>query len=73
MGAGRARHGHLRRVKPKQRRLRPKKSFNVLTHKTTDNDENNQIEATHSLLLASLRFWEIERDLIEERIAALGR
>jgi hypothetical protein len=74
MGAGRARHGHLKRAKPKQRRLRPKKSFNLLKLKTTtDSDENNQVETAHSLLRASLRFWEIERDLIEERIAALGR
>ena len=69
MGAGRTRHGHL---KSKQRRLRPGKNFNVLTNTTTDDDETNQDEATHSLLLASLRFWEVERDLIEERKAAIG-
>jgi len=73
MEAGRARHGQVKRSKSKQRRLRPNKSFNVLTRKTTDKDETNQVETTHSLLLASLRFWEIERDLIEERIAAIGR
>jgi len=73
MGAGRARHGHVKRAKSKQRRPRPNKGFNVLTHKTADKDETNQVETPHSLLLASLRFWEIERDLIEERIAALGR
>jgi hypothetical protein len=27
-------------------------------------------EEIDSLLLSSLRFWEVERDLIEERIAA---
>jgi len=73
MGAGRATHGHVKRSKSKPRRLRPNKSFNVLTHKTTDKDKTNQVETTHSLLLASLRFWEIERDLIEERMAAMGR
>ncbi len=37
----------------------------------TDDDHANQFEPAHSLLLSSLRFWEVERDLIEERIAAL--
>jgi hypothetical protein len=39
----------------------------------TDDDEVNQVEPTHSLLLASLRFWEVERDLMDERKAAIGR
>jgi len=34
-------------------------------------DATTQFESTHSLLLSSLRYWEVERDLIEERIAAL--
>jgi hypothetical protein len=38
-----------------------------------DEDETTQLEPTHSLLLSSLRFWEGERDLIEERIAALNQ
>jgi hypothetical protein len=38
-----------------------------------DDDETTQLELTHSLLLSSLRYWEVERDLIEERIAALAR
>jgi hypothetical protein len=36
-------------------------------------DESLQIEATHSLLFSSLRYWEVERDLIEERKAAINR
>jgi hypothetical protein len=36
-------------------------------------DETTQLEPTHSLLLSSLRFWEVERDLIEERTAAIRR
>jgi hypothetical protein len=39
---------------------------------TTD-DETKQVEPAHSLLLSSLRYWEVERDLIEERVAGLGR
>ena len=38
-----------------------------------NDDETTQFELTHSLLLSSLRFWEVERDLIEERKAAINR
>jgi hypothetical protein len=38
-----------------------------------DEDETAQLEPTHSLLLSSLRYWEVERDLIEERIATIAR
>jgi hypothetical protein len=36
-------------------------------------DENSQVEPTHSLLFSSLRYWEVERDLIEERTAGIRR
>jgi hypothetical protein len=39
---------------------------------TTDRDDVTQIEPAHSLLLSSLRFWEVERDLIEERMTTIG-
>ena len=38
-----------------------------------DDDATTQFESMHSLLLSSLRYWEVERDLIEERMAASGR
>jgi hypothetical protein len=38
-----------------------------------DDDDIAEFEPTRSLLLSSLRFWEVERDLIEERVAAIGR
>jgi hypothetical protein len=38
-----------------------------------NDDEITEVEPAHSLLLSSLRYWEVERDLIEERVAALGR
>jgi hypothetical protein len=38
-----------------------------------DDHETAQVEPAHSLLLSSLRYWEVERDLIEERIAAMAR
>ena len=73
MKAGRPRHMHLRRSKSKQKRQRPSKNYKVLAREMTDDDEVNQVEPTHSLVLASLRFWEVERDLIEERKAAINR
>jgi hypothetical protein len=38
-----------------------------------DDDDITQFEPAHSLLLSSLRYWEVERDLIEERIASIAR
>jgi len=37
-----------------------------------DDDESAQAEEIDRLLLSSLRYWEVERDLIEERVAARG-
>jgi hypothetical protein len=37
-----------------------------------DGDESGVTEETDRLLLSSLRYWEVERDLIEERLAARG-
>jgi hypothetical protein len=38
-----------------------------------EGDESAEAEAIDKLLLSSLRYWEVERDLIEERMAAKGR
>ena len=38
----------------------------------TDDDNITEFEPTHSLLLSSLKYWEVERDLIEERVAAVN-
>jgi len=35
------------------------------------NEETTDVERTPSLLFSSLRYWEIERDLIDERLAAI--
>ncbi len=68
MGAGRR-----RRIRSKFKHGRAAKRDKTSRRAATDPDNRNHGETTHSLLLASLRFWEIERDLIEERIAAMGR
>jgi hypothetical protein len=39
----------------------------------SDNEESAQVEPTHSLLFSSLRYWEVKRDLIEERTAGIRR
>jgi hypothetical protein len=36
-------------------------------------DESAEAEETDRLLLSSLRYWEVERDLIEERLGARSR
>jgi hypothetical protein len=36
-------------------------------------DESEESEEIDRLLLSSLRYWEVERDLIEERLAAKSR
>jgi hypothetical protein len=38
-----------------------------------DEDESAQAEDIDRLLLSSLKFWEVERDLIEERMATSRR
>jgi hypothetical protein len=36
-----------------------------------DYDESDALEETDRLLLSALRYWEVQHDLIEERIAAI--
>jgi hypothetical protein len=38
-----------------------------------DDHETTQAEPPYSLLRSSLRYWEVERDLIEERMTAIGQ
>ena len=73
MVGGRSKRARSRTLKSKQRPQTPGKNYNVLPRETTDEDESIPIEQIHSLLLSSLRYWEVERDLIEERIAARNR
>jgi len=70
MKAGRRRRMRLRSKRAPQKSTKcPKTSPRGFR----EDDETTQLELTHSLLLSSLRYWEVERDLIEERIAALSR
>jgi hypothetical protein len=38
----------------------------------SDDNESAEAEEIDTLLLSSLGYWEIKRDLIEERMAAIG-
>jgi hypothetical protein len=73
MKAGRPRRKRSKTPKVKQGAQRTSKSYKTLWRTTTDSNETSQFEPTHRLLLSALRYWEVEHDLIEERIAAMGR
>ena len=45
----------------------------ALWSQMVDADEPDQAEEIDSLLLSSLKFWEVEHDLIEERMEHLRR
>lgn len=72
MRAGRLRRRRLRTFRSKGRLRKSNKSSNASSRAIGDDDETAQVEPAHSLLLSSLRFWEVKRDLIEERMTAIG-
>jgi len=67
MGPARPRRIRAKNSNSKRRAQKPSKRYKALAR----DDATSGFEAAHSLLLSSLRYWEVERDLIEERIAAL--
>jgi hypothetical protein len=72
MGAGRRRHIRSQKSKSGRRPQKSSKRSEVLWPEPTD-DESAQVEEIDRLLLSSLKYWEVERDLIEERMAASRR
>ncbi len=70
MRAGRPRRMRLKSKRGLQRTCKHDKR---LQPATTEDDNTTEVEPTHSLLLSSLKYWEVERDLIEERVAAVNR
>jgi hypothetical protein len=70
---GQPRRTRSRRSTSKEGTQRTSKSYKALQHAITNDNETIPLETTHSLLLSSLKYWEVERDLIEERVAAVGR
>ncbi len=73
MEAGQRRHNGAKTLKSKRGTQGASKSYKPLQHAMTNDNETIAVESTHSLLLSSLKYWEVQRDLIEERIAALRR
>ena len=70
MGAARLRQTNSRMSKT---RRRLSKRSGTSRPETMNDDESTQAEEIDRLLLSSLRYWEVERDLIEERMGAIGR
>ena len=73
MEATRPKRARWRRLKFKRRRRKLAKRSGTSRPQTMDDNESAQAEEIDRLLLSSLRYWEVERDLIEERMAAISR
>ena len=72
MGAGRRRHKGWRAANSTRRRQRWGKREEAWRPEMV-NGESAEPEQTDRLLVSALRIWEVEHDLIEERMAAKGR
>lgn len=70
MGALRRGRRCWRMSKSRRRSRQSNKRSEAWQPQVIDGDESADAEETDRLLLSSLRFWEVERDLIEERLAA---
>ena len=69
----RPKRARLRTAKSKRRAQMTGHNHKAFRHPgSADDDESIPVEPIHSLLLSSLKYWEVERDLIEERIAAVN-
>jgi hypothetical protein len=62
-----------RRMSLKSKRRLNKRHKAGRSAPSKNDDISGQFEPAHSLLLSSLKFWEVERDLIEERLATTRR
>ena len=65
-GAARRRRGRWRRAKSRHKLERVAKDPG---RDTSAIDESLDIDQPDRLLLSALKYWEVERDLIEERLA----
>jgi hypothetical protein len=68
IGAARGRRRKWRRTKSERKRQKAAKD---LVQKTIERDHSLQDEQSDRLLLSARKYWEVERDLIEERLAAM--
>ena len=73
MGAAQPRRTRSQKSKFGRKSQRSGKPFEAWRPQVVPADESTESEEIDRLLLSSLRYWEVERDLIEERLAAKGR
>jgi hypothetical protein len=71
MGAGRTNRTRSRNAKSRRRRRSSAKLSGKLRPLMINNEETTDVDGTPSLLFSSLRYWEVERDLIDERLAVI--
>ena len=67
-GGARPRRGKCRRAKTRRKLQKAAKDPGV---KTPAEKETFHRDAPDRLVLSALKYWEVERDLIEERIATM--
>jgi len=72
MGAARATGMRWRRSKSRRRLRKSNKRLRPSQRQPSDHDEAAEVEAPDRFLLSALKFWEVERDLIDERMDAIG-
>jgi hypothetical protein len=65
-GAARRRRGRWRRAKSRRKLQKAAKDSG---QKMIERDDSVNGEPPDRLLLSALKYWEVERDLIEERLA----
>lgn len=73
MGATKSKHARWRTLKFKRKPQKLSKLQETSWPEIMDNNESVEAEETDRLLLSSLKFWEVERDLIEERMTTMRR
>ncbi len=71
MGAARSRGGSWRTSKSIRGQQKTSKRFGASQPECIEYDESAGFEETDRLLLSALRYWEVQRDLIEEHIPAI--
>ena len=71
MRAARTKHTRSRNAKSRRIRRSSAKLSGKLRPLMIANEETTDVDRTPSLLLSSLRYWEVERDLIDERLDAI--
>ena len=67
-GGARPKRGRWRRAKSRRQRGRAAKNPG---QKLIERAESLRDEQSDRLLLSALKYWEVERDLIEERLASM--